>query len=97
MKKNGADLMMILLYIPQAVYIEQEKHGYGKYYNCILWSVCSLLVMIQYAPCVLVCQDWLLAGIIFIIGGPFFAIVNVLEAILDCIMPEGWDDETPRM
>lgn len=66
---------------------------------CILWSVCSLLVMIQYAPmCVnMPTKDWLLAGIIFIIGGPFFAIVNVLEAILDCIMPEGWDDETPRM
>ena len=66
---------------------------------CILWSVCSLLVMIQYAP-MCVCmptKDWLLACIIFIIGGPFFAIVNVLEAILDCIMPEGWDDETPRM
>lgn len=66
---------------------------------CILWSVCSLLVMIQYAPmCAnMPTKDWLLAGIIFIIGGPFFAIVNVLEAILDCIMPEGWDDGTPRM
>ena len=67
---------------------------------CILWSVCSLLVMIQYAPmCAnMPTKDRLLAGIIFIIGGPFFAIVNVLEAILDCIMPEGWDDdETPRM
>lgn len=65
----------------------------------ILWSVCSLLIMIQYAPmCVdMPTKDWLLAGIIFIIGGPFFAIVNVLEAILDCIMPEGWNDETPRM
>ena len=31
--------------------------------------------------------------IITIIGGPFFAIVNVLEALLDCILPEGWDDD----
>ena len=59
----------------------------------ILWATCSLLVMIQYAP---YCQempvgDYMLAGIIFIIGGPFFAIVNVLEALLDTIMPEGWD------
>jgi hypothetical protein len=51
--------------------------------------------MIQYAP---FCKDmpmgdFLLAGTIFIIGGPFFAIVNVLEAILDCIMPEGWDQD----
>ena len=64
----------------------------------ILWATTSLLVMIQYAP---MCadmprNDWLLAGIVFIIGGPFFAIVNILEAILDCIMPEGWNDETPR-
>lgn len=61
----------------------------------ILWATCSLLAMIQYAP---YCKDmptgdFLLAGTIFIIGGPFFAITNVLEAILDCIMPEGWDQE----
>lgn len=64
----------------------------------VLWSVCSLLVMLQYAP---YCKDmsradFMLAGVIFIIGGPFFAIVNVLEGILNIIMPEGWDDE-PRM
>ena len=65
----------------------------------ILWSVCSLLVMIQYAPmCAdMPTDDWLLAGLIFIVGGPSFAIVNVLEAILDCIMPEGWDDDSGRM
>lgn len=62
----------------------------------VLWSVCSLLVMIQYAP---YCKDmpradFILAGIIFIIGGPFFAIVNVLEGLLDIIMPEGWDDDS---
>lgn len=38
--------------------------------------------------------DFILAGIVFIIGGPFFAIVNVLEGILNIIMPEGWDDES---
>ena len=61
----------------------------------ILWSVCSLLVMIQYAPfCTdMPMGDFLLAGTIFIIGGPFFAIVNILEAILNCIMPEGWDQD----
>ena len=56
--------------------------------------------MIQYAP---YCSempmgDYLIVGIIFIIGGPFFAITNVLESILDVIMPEGWDDNNgPRM
>lgn len=65
----------------------------------VLWSVCSLLVMIQYAPfCVdMPWSDYMLAGFIFLIGGPFFAIVNVLEGILNVIMPEGWDDGTPGM
>lgn len=66
----------------------------------ILWATCSLLVMIQYAPYCLEMPmgDYLIAGIIFIIGGPFFTITNVLESILDVIMPEGWDDNNePRM
>jgi hypothetical protein len=51
--------------------------------------------MIQYAP---FCSDmptgdFLLAGTIFIIGGPFFAIVSALETVLDTIMPEGWDSD----
>ena len=60
----------------------------------ILWSIMSLIVMIQYAPLCseLSDSDKLAVGIIFIIGGPFFAIVNVLEAMLDCYLPEGWDD-----
>ena len=63
----------------------------------ILWATMSLLVMIQYAP---YCKDLSAfdkgaVGIIFIIGGPFFAIANVLEALLDCYLPEGWDDDGP--
>ena len=62
---------------------------------CILWSVCSLLVMIQYAPmCVnMPTKDWLLAGIIFIIGGPIFIIADILESLLNYILPEGWNDD----
>ena len=62
----------------------------------VLWAVCSLLVMIQYAPyCAeMPIGDYLIAGTIFIIGGPFFAIVNVLESILDVIMPEGWEQDS---
>lgn len=61
----------------------------------ILWSIMSLIVMIQYAP---LCRDLpegdkFAVGLIFIIGGPFFAIVNILEALLDCYLPEGWDDD----
>ena len=64
----------------------------------ILWAALSLLVMIQYAP---MCKelsdnDKLIVGIIFIIGGPFFAIANVLEALLDCFLPEGWDEDGPN-
>ena len=62
----------------------------------ILWATISLLVMMEYAP---VCKDLdlmdkFLAGIIFIIGGPIFAMENILEAMLDCILPEGWDDNS---
>ena len=31
--------------------------------------------------------------IIFIIGGPFFAISNILQELLNTILPEGWDNE----
>lgn len=62
----------------------------------ILWATMSLLVMMEYAS---VCKDLdlmdkFLAGIIFIIGGPIFAMGNILEAMLDCILPEGWDDNS---
>jgi 4-hydroxybenzoate polyprenyltransferase len=61
----------------------------------ILWSAMSMLVMIEYAPYCkdLPWQDQILVGIIFWIGGPIFTIANVLEAILDCILPEGWGDD----
>ena len=60
----------------------------------VLWSVLSLLAMIEYAP---LCKDLpnsdkLAVGIIFIIGGPIFAAANILEALLDCFLPEGWSD-----
>lgn len=65
----------------------------------ILWSAMSMLVMIEYAPYCkdLSLQDQLIVGLIFAIGGPIFTIANVLEAILDCILPEGWgDDDGPK-
>ena len=62
----------------------------------ILWATMSFLIMMQYAP---VCKDLssndkIIVGIIFIIGGPVFVMANVLEAILDCFLPEGWDDDS---
>lgn len=61
----------------------------------ILWIIMSLLVMIQYAPACkdLDWKDQLIVGIIFIVGGPIFTAANVLESILDCILPEGWGDD----
>ena len=61
----------------------------------VLWAIMSLLVMIQYAPACkdLSNNDKLIVGIIFMVGGPFFAIANVLEALLDCFLPEGWDED----
>lgn len=61
----------------------------------ILWGVLSLLVMIQYAP---YCKNLnafesTIVGIIFLIGGPFFAIANIFESLLNCFLPEGWSDE----
>ena len=57
-----------------------------------------MLVMIEYAPYCkdLSLQDQLIVGLIFVIGGPIFTIANVLEAILDCILPEGWGDDGPK-
>lgn len=61
----------------------------------ILWALMSLLVMIEYAPYCkeLPKQDQFIVGIIFIIGGPIFTAANILEAILDCFLPEGWGDD----
>ena len=61
----------------------------------ILWGVLSLLVMIQYAP---YCKNLnaigsTIVGIIFLIGGPFVAIANIFESLLNCFLPEGWSDE----
>lgn len=65
----------------------------------ILWSAMSLLVMIEYAP---YCEglrlyEFIAVGLIFIIGGPIFTIANILEAILDCFLPEGWGEDGPKL
>ena len=63
----------------------------------VLWAVLSLLVMVQYAPYCkdLSINDNLIVGLIFIVGGPFFAIANILESLLDCFLPEGWYEDGP--
>lgn len=61
----------------------------------ILWTIISLLAMIQYAPACkdLSWQDQLFVGIIFIIGSPILAAASILEAILECILPGGLGDD----
>ena len=61
----------------------------------ILWCLMGLLVGMQYAP---VCAGlkWykqLLVCLIFFACGPMFIIVQIAEAILDAILPEGWDED----
>ena len=61
----------------------------------ILWFGFSALAAIEYAP---FCKDLSIKHqffviIIFAIGGPIFALNNVLTALLDCILPEGWNND----
>ena len=69
----------------------------GIFITIILWGVLSTIMFIPHMPATkdLSEQDKFIVMIIFLIGGPFFAIANVLEQLLDCIMPPGWggDDD----
>lgn len=69
----------------------------GTWIAIILWGVISTITFI---PHISACKelsdtDKFTVMVIFLIGGPFFAIANVLEQLLDCIMPPGWggDDD----
>lgn len=62
----------------------------------LLWGVISTLEFIEYVPFIKEIKskyNKFIVLLIFLIGGPFFAITNVLNYILDILMPEGWDDE----
>lgn len=61
---------------------------------CILWGLLSILSMIEYIPYAkdLKGADRIIFFLVFLIGGPAFGINQVLTTILDCILPEGWDD-----
>lgn len=61
----------------------------------ILWCIISLIMFIGVAPyCKNLKQsEKIIICCIFIIGGPAFAISNILQTLLDTILPEGWDNE----
>lgn len=62
----------------------------------LLWGIISTLEFIEYAPFIKEIEssyDKFIVLLVFLIGGPFFAITNVLNYVLDILMPEGWNDE----
>ena len=61
----------------------------------ILWLLMSLLVFIQYAPMAKEIKpiDKIIFIIICLLGGPIFTMANILESMLNCVLPEGWDND----
>lgn len=61
----------------------------------ILWGTLSIISIIEYLPYAkdLKTFERIIFFLIFIIGGPIFGINQVLTSLLDCILPEGWDDD----
>lgn len=55
----------------------------------------SLLLIVEYGPLCkdLSIRDKLIVLFIFILGGPILAAASIFQAILNMILPEGWDDE----
>jgi hypothetical protein len=62
----------------------------------LLWGIISALEFIEYVPFIKEIEsnnDKFIVLLIFLISGPFFAITNIFNYILDILMPEGWNDE----
>ena len=61
----------------------------------ILWITLSFTAMISYLPMAqgLKGLNLVVFFLIFMIGGPIFGINQILTALLDCILPEGWDND----
>lgn len=62
----------------------------------ILWGITSLLAFMEVAPMMDKIKhedDKRVVFIIFMLCGPAFAVTTIANAILDKILPEGWDDD----
>lgn len=59
-----------------------------------LWIISGCTLIIQYFDIAndLGLPKWMIVCSIFLAFGPCFLLVNILESILDLIMPEGWND-----
>jgi hypothetical protein len=60
-----------------------------------LWGILSTVSIIEYIPYAkdLKGADKIAFFLIFAIGGPVFGMNQILTTLLDCILPEGWDDD----
>ena len=60
-----------------------------------LWIIIGMLISINHAKVLSQIKSWqsLIAILIFLVGGPFFVVVTILEFFLDVILPGGWDDD----
>ena len=60
----------------------------------ILWGATWIMLCVEHIPVMLECTPAgrLAAMLIFLIGAPFFLVSNALEALLDLIFPDDWDD-----
>ena len=61
----------------------------------ILWGTFSLISLMEYLPQCRTLKPFeqIIVIVIFMIGGPIFAMNQVLTQILDLFLPEGWDDD----
>ncbi len=61
----------------------------------IIWCIMGLFVGLQYAHCTAELSGWkkFLCATVFLVGGPFFIVTQICEAILDALLPEGWSDD----
>lgn len=60
-----------------------------------LWMIIGMLISVNHADVLSEVEPWqsLAAMLIFLVGGPFFVVVTILEFFLDVILPGGWDDD----
>ena len=61
----------------------------------VMWLAIFAMLSFQYMDILTTVspEKQLAALFVFLIGAPFFLIVEVLEEVLDYILPGGWDDD----
>ena len=61
----------------------------------VLWLILSVISSMEYLPHTkeMNTGEKILFVLIFAVGGPIFGLNEILTTLLECIMPEGWDDD----